>query len=164
MKTFLIIAIVSLFAAGAYAFDFSSIFSGCGKPKALKDLPAAQVPAASSPAAEPVQAPAFPPNVKPLDVKSFIEAKKPVVIDIRRPEEYAAGHLEAAAMQLDYYAPDFKEQLSRLDKGASYLIYCRSGHRSGLALAIMKDLGFTDSHDIEGGITAWTAAGLPVVK
>lgn len=164
MKTFLLIAIVSLFAAGAYAFDFSSIFSGCGKPAALKDLPAAQVPAASSPATEPVPAAAFPLNVKPLDVKAFIEAKKPVIIDIRRPEEYAAGHLEAAAMQLDYYAPDFKEQLSKLDKSASYLIYCRSGHRSGLALGIMKDLGFTDIHDVEGGITAWTAAGLPVVK
>ena len=159
MKTLLVITLLVFGAAGAYAFDFSSLFGG--KPAALKALTTAQVPAAS----EPVPAKAdFPLDIKPLDVKTFIETLKPVVIDVRKPEEYAAGHLEAAALQLDYYAPDFKEQLSKLDKSVPYLIYCRSGHRSGLALSIMKDLGFTEIHDIEGGINAWIAAGLPVVK
>jgi rhodanese-related sulfurtransferase len=164
MKTILVAAIVVFAAAGASAFDFGSLFGG-GKPAALKELPMAQIPAPSSPAA--VTAPAkadFSLNIKPAAVQSFLEAKKPAVIDIRRPEEYAAGHLEAVNMQLDYYAPDFKEQLAKLDKGAPYLIYCRSGHRSGLTLGIMRELGFTEIHDIEGGITAWTAAGLPVVK
>ena len=159
MRTLLTIAILFAGAAGVSAFDFGSIFGR--KPAALKELTTAQVPAASAPV--PAK-PDFPLNIKPLDVKAFIEAANPVVIDVRRPEEYAAGHLEAAALQLDYYAPDFKERLGKLDKGAPYLIYCRSGHRSGLALGIMKELGFTDIHDIEGGITAWTAAGLPVVK
>lgn len=159
MKTLLVITLLVFAAAGAYAFDFSSLFGS--KPAVLKELTTAQVPAASDPVPAKTD---FPLNVKPLDVKSFLEAKKPVVIDVRRPEEYAAGHLEAAKLQLDYYAPDFKEQLAKLDKSVPYLIYCRSGHRSGLALGIMKDLGFTDVHDIEGGITAWTAAGLPVVQ
>ncbi len=159
MKTLISLALIAFAATGAFAFDFSSLFGV--KPAGLKDLAMVQVPAAS----EPFQVKTdFPLNIKPLDVKFFIEAEKPVVIDVRRPEEFAAGRLEAASLQLDYFAPDFKERLAKLDKGASYLIYCRTGHRSGLTLAIMKDLGFTDIHDIEGGITAWTAAGLPVVK
>ncbi len=157
MKTLLVIALLIFPGAGAHAFDFSSLLGI--KPAALKELTTAQIPAASAPARAD-----FPLNIKPIEAKSFLAAVKPVVIDIRRPEEYAAGHLEAATRQLDYYAPDFKEQLAKLDKGATYLIYCRSGHRSGLALGIMKELGFTDIHDIEGGITAWAAAGLPVAK
>ena len=65
---------------------------------------------------------------------------------------------------MDYYAPAFKDKLSKLDKSAKYLIYCRSGKRSAAALKMMQDLGFSDIHDIAGGITAWQAAGLPVVK
>ena len=44
-----------------------------------------------------------------------------------------------------------------------YLLYCRSGNRSGQALAIMEELGFLDVADIDGGIVAWDDAGLPVV-
>ena len=106
----------------------------------------------------------FPLNLKPEEVKCFIEFSKPIVIDIRTPEEYAAGHLEKVNINLDYYAPDFKGQLARLDKTAKYLIYCRSGGRSGKTLVIMKDMGFNEVHDIAGGINAWIAAGLPVVK
>ena len=153
MKSLLILALLVFTTASAYAFDFKGLFGRCG----CKG-PAAAVPAATAPAA------ALPLNIAPEEARAYIETAHPVVIDIRRPEEYAAGHLAAATLQLDYYAPDFKEQLGKLDKTAKYLIYCRSGHRSGLALAIMKDLGFTDSRDIAGGINAWTAAGLPVVK
>lgn len=165
MKIFLIVLLVVFTAAGAYAFDFGGLFRGCGKPAALKDLPAREIPAATAPtaASRPGDS-AFPLNIKPDQVANYTESSHPVVIDIRRPEEYAAGHLEAANLQLDYYAPDFKDRLARLDKNGKYLIYCRSGHRSGLALAIMKDLGFTEIHDIAGGINAWMAAGLPVVK
>ncbi|OGR52188.1 MAG: hypothetical protein A2049_12400 [Elusimicrobia bacterium GWA2_62_23] len=102
--------------------------------------------------------------MKPEEARYFIESKNPVVIDIRTAEEHAAGYIAPTHLVLDYYAPDFKEQLAKLDRGAKYLLYCRSGRRTGASLLIMKDLGFTDIHDIEGGITAWAAAGLPVVK
>lgn len=161
MKTLIALALLTFAAAGARAFDFSALFSGCGKPAPLGDLAMA---APAVPEAPPSPAAALPLNIKPEEVQAYIESRKPVLIDIRRPEEYAAGHLAAVNMQLDYYAPDFKDQLAKLDKNATYLIYCRSGHRSGLALAIMQELGFTDIHDIAGGINAWTAAGLPVVK
>ncbi|MBI5745197.1 MAG: rhodanese-like domain-containing protein [Elusimicrobia bacterium] len=151
MKILLAVALFVFAAAGAYALDLAPFFGGRAAKAALP--------------ADPGQAvSAYPLNVRPQDVAAFTAAMRPVVIDIRRPEEYAAGHLSAASLQLDYYAPDFKDQLAKLDKTVPYLIYCRSGHRSGLALAMMQELGFTQAHDIAGGITAWTAAGLPVVK
>ena len=165
MKTFIVVSLLAFAAAGAYALDLNGIFGGCGKPAAFKDLVSADVPAAPAPsAADKPGNCTFPLNIKPDEASYFIQIKNPVVIDIRTQEEYDAGHLEAASMRLDYYAPDFKDQLAKLDKTAKYLIYCRTGHRSGVTLGIMQNMGFTDIHDIDGGITAWTAAGLPVVK
>lgn len=86
-----------------------------------------------------------------------------VVLDVRTPDEFADGHLEGARM-IDFYSPDFADQLAELDPEASYLLYCRSGNRSGRTTEIMADLGFTDVADVDGGILAWTAAGLPVVE
>jgi len=162
MKPFIAALVIIFAAAGAYAFDFAGLFSGCGKPASLKDL-AAAVPAAPEAQPKPGNCD-FPVNIKPEEARYFIESKNPVVIDIRTAEEHAAGYIAPTHLVLDYYAPDFKEQLAKLDRGAKYLLYCRSGRRTGASLLIMKYLGFTDIHDIEGGITAWAAAGLPVVK
>lgn len=162
MKLLIAAIFVVFAAAGAYAFDFAGFFSGCGKPAGLKDL-AAAVPAA--PEAQPKPGSCdFPVNIKPEEARYFMETKNPVVIDIRTAEEHAAGYIAPTHMTLDYYAPDFKDQLAKLDRNAKYLLYCRSGRRTGAALLTMKDLGFTDIHDIAGGITAWAAAGLPVTK
>lgn len=152
-------------AAAASAFDLGGLFTGCGKPEAMKDLAVKQVPPPAGPAAEPGPADrAFPANIKPAEVRKFLESGKVVVIDIRTAEEHASGYIEPTHLVMDYYAPDFKDRLAKLDKSASYLLYCRSGRRTGAALLAMKDLGFSDGHDIEGGITAWIAAGFPVVK
>lgn len=81
-----------------------------------------------------------------------------VVLDVRSPEEFAEGHLEGAVM-IDFYAPDFAEQLAQLDGNTPYLLYCRSGNRSGETLTLMRQMGFTDVTEIDGGITAWREAG-----
>jgi rhodanese-related sulfurtransferase len=85
-----------------------------------------------------------------------------VVLDVRTPEEYAEGHLDGAVL-VDFYEPDFADQLSKLDLGVPYLVYCRSGNRSGQTLTMMQQLGFASAVDIDGGIVAWQASGLPVV-
>ena len=84
-----------------------------------------------------------------------------VVLDVRTPEEFAEGHLEGAVL-VDFYAADFAEQLAALDTDVPYLVYCQSGNRSGQALGVMEQLGFTSVVDVDGGIVAWTDAGLPV--
>jgi rhodanese-related sulfurtransferase len=63
------------------------------------------------------------------------------VLDVRTKEEYEEGHI-AGATNLDFYGNSFKNDLSKLNKDDTYLVYCRSGNRSGQTLSIMKDLGF----------------------
>lgn len=82
-----------------------------------------------------------------------------VVIDVRTPTEYAAGHI-AGAENIDVEASDFGSKIATLDKGAAYLVYCHSGRRSGLAAARMAAEGFTDI--VDGGAMAdLVAAGAP---
>jgi phage shock protein E len=85
-----------------------------------------------------------------------------VLLDVRTPAEYAAGHLPEAR-NLDMNSSGFTQQLSILDKSASYALYCRSGTRSNIAAQQMLAVGFTNVVDLTGGITAWTAAGRAVV-
>ena len=102
--------------------------------------------------------------VSPTDGASILENPPVdlVVLDVRTEEEFTDGHLEGAVM-LDFYSPDFRDRLAELDPDVPYLIYCRSGNRSGQTRAIMADLGFSDVADVEGGILAWNAADLAVV-
>jgi phage shock protein E len=84
-----------------------------------------------------------------------------VLIDIRTPEEYNEGHIENA-INIDYYANDFSNQINSLDKEKTYYIYCRSGSRSGNALKIFEDLGFKEVYDLRHGINSWKENGFEV--
>ena len=86
-----------------------------------------------------------------------------IVIDVRTPEENASGYIDAA-INIDYYAPDFNAHLEALDKDKTYLIYCRTGRRSAGARDIVAELGFREVYNMSGGIVAWEAEGLPVVR
>ena len=85
-----------------------------------------------------------------------------VILDVRTPEEFAQGHLEDALM-IDFYLDDFADRVADLDPDVPYLVYCRSGNRSGQTAAIMEEYGFTDVADVDGGIMSWLDAGLPTV-
>lgn len=83
-----------------------------------------------------------------------------VVIDVRTPEEFAAGHLEQARnLPL---GDAFRDQVGELPRDGRYLLYCQSGNRSGQAAQVMEQLGFTDVLD-GGGIPDLAAAGASVV-
>jgi rhodanese-related sulfurtransferase len=82
-----------------------------------------------------------------------------VILDVRTPEEYAEGHVEGA-IQIDFYAPDFADRIAELDRDVPYLVYCRSGNRSGQTRQLMADLGFSSVTDVDGGFVAWVDAGL----
>jgi rhodanese-related sulfurtransferase len=98
----------------------------------------------------------------PTAAASLIKEKKNLqLIDVRTPAEYAEGHLAKAKL---IPLQELEERLAEIDKGKPILLYCRSGHRSWMALRILLDKGYTQTKDIEGGINAWTAAGLPVTK
>ncbi len=84
------------------------------------------------------------------------ETENAQLIDVRTAEEYAGGTI-GAAVNIDYYADDFKEQMARLDKTKPVFVFCAKGGRSGEASAICSELGFNVVYDLEGGYTAWTA-------
>lgn len=86
-----------------------------------------------------------------------------VVLDVRTPEEFGRERI-AGAVLVDYRSGTFRDDLARLDRGKTYLVYCRTGNRSGSATAIMRDLGFGRIHHLAGGITKWKEEGLPTVK
>ncbi len=84
-----------------------------------------------------------------------------VVIDVRTPEEYAAGHLQGAR-NIDVSSPTFVEVISTLPTDDPYVVYCRTGNRSAQAVAIMRSQGFTDVTDAGGIDEAQVSTGLPV--
>lgn len=86
-----------------------------------------------------------------------------ILLDVRTPGEYGEERL-AGAMLLDYYSPSFKEGLDKLDRGKTYLVYCRTGNRSGKAASLMKEMRFRNVHHLSGGIVKWKEAGLPTVR
>jgi rhodanese-related sulfurtransferase len=85
-----------------------------------------------------------------------------LVIDVRTPKEFAGGHIDGA-INIDYFSPDFKEQIEGLDRGQPCVIYCKQGVRGGKTLEIMRGCGFVRVVNIRGGIDHWRSAGLPTV-
>ena len=85
-----------------------------------------------------------------------------VILDIRTPFEFQQGHIQGALL-IDYRNPQFKEVLGRLDRSKTYLVYCRSGNRSGRALDIFSNLGFEQIYHLSRGILEWQAERLALV-
>ena len=102
-------------------------------------------------------------TVAPADAAALIASSPQglVILDVRTPEEFAAGHL-AGAVNLDFYAASFADDLAVLDRLAPYVLYCRSGNRSADAREMMRSMGFLGVTEIAGGINAWVEEGLPV--
>jgi rhodanese-related sulfurtransferase len=84
-----------------------------------------------------------------------------VVLDVRTPGEYAAGHLENA-VNLDVNSGTFAADVALLNRGYAYLVYCQAGARSAQAVDVMANLGFLQLYDMLGGYGAWVGAGYPV--
>jgi rhodanese-related sulfurtransferase len=106
-------------------------------------------------------------NITSLQADQLIKTNKDnanfVILDVRTPSEYVQGYIKNA-VNLDYNSPDFKELVNSLDKNKTYLVYCRTGVRSAAASQMMSELGFKDIYNMNGGITDWQAAGLPIEK
>lgn len=86
-----------------------------------------------------------------------------LLLDVRRPEEYAEGHLRGA-VPLNWLDTDaFKEKSVAIDRKRTIYVYCRSGRRSREAAIYLSAKGYKVV-DMEGGILAWGKAGCPILK
>jgi phage shock protein E len=86
-----------------------------------------------------------------------------VILDVRTPEEFAAGHI-AGAVNIDFRGTSFRSDLDGLDKDVPYGVYCRTGNRSGQTMQLMQELGFSDVTELSGGIVSWHDAGYPLER
>lgn len=118
----------------------------------------------AAPAAGADSSPSSPSLIEPAAAAALLATPPPgmVVLDVRTPEEFAAGHLEGAVM-IDFQSPTFAADVAALGEDTPVFVYCRSGNRSAQAVATMVQLGFTDLTELDGGVVAWEAAGLPLV-
>jgi thioredoxin len=85
------------------------------------------------------------------------------VIDVRNSEEYKKGHIKFA-LNLEYNESSIAELLETLDKDKPVFVYCKTGANSMKAAAKMIEMGFQTVYELQGGITAWTNAGKPLVS
>lgn len=103
---------------------------------------------------------------KSVEVDEFeqvISNKEIVRLDVRRADEFAAGHI-AGSLNIDVLKDDFEaEALKKLDKQKTIAVYCRGGNRSKKAAQILAKNGFTII-ELNTGYMGWTGAGKPVEK
>ncbi|RMD73776.1 MAG: rhodanese-like domain-containing protein [Bacteroidetes bacterium] len=83
-----------------------------------------------------------------------------VLLDVRRPDEFAMGHLPGAR-NLDYLGEPFIDELEQLDPDKTYLVYCNSGRRSLRTCVLMKNGGFRHVFNLDGGLRGWLASDHP---
>lgn len=93
-------------------------------------------------------------NINAQQFAEMIEQENHVVLDVRSPEELTEGAVPGHIM-INFFEADFKDKITKLDKLKTYLVYCRSGNRSGKACTVMGNMGFEKLYNLQGGITAW---------
>lgn len=103
---------------------------------------------------------------KSVEVNEFekVIADTTVVrLDVRRPDEYAEGHIEGAR-NIDVLKDDFEQKAcAELPKDKTIALYCRSGRRSKKAADILAKNGYKVI-ELNTGYLGWTGAGKTVVK
>lgn len=102
-------------------------------------------------------------HVDATGASKLLREKPTVILDVRTPEEFKAGHV-SKSKNVDFNAADFEKRVSVLDRDATYLVTCQSGGRSTRSLQIFKKLGFKSIVHLDGGCRGWEKAGLPVEK
>lgn len=104
-------------------------------------------------------------NITPDETHALIQEQSAdenfVILDVRTPGEFKSARLENA-INLNYYASDFRKELAKLAKDKTYLVYCRTGNRSSRVLQLMQAQGFDRAYNMLGGIMHWYQEELPI--
>lgn len=102
-------------------------------------------------------------SVSAQKFKSEMTSDNKIILDVRTPEEYAAGHI-ADAVNINVLAPGFSEKASKaINKEDTVYVYCRSGKRSLDAARKLSKIGYKVVN-LKGGIIEWQESELPVTK
>lgn len=91
---------------------------------------------------------------KPIAEFTVYDATTEILIDVRTPEEYRAGHLNGA-LNIDWFSEDFNRQVASLDPNKTVYVYCKKGGRSLKSQERLTELGFLHVVNLEGGYDAY---------
>jgi len=99
------------------------------------------------------------PHISAEQLSGYLSSEQDfVLLDVRTEEEYQAGHIQGAQWfprgKLEYYIQERIE-----DPDSKIVLYCRTGGRSALATLTLKDMGYTNVVDLDGGFKEWVAEG-----
>jgi rhodanese-related sulfurtransferase len=102
-------------------------------------------------------------RASPLQVTQLINRGKTTIVDVRDAAEFANGHLRDAK---NIPLADLAGRIGELDKSKTrtVVLVCQGGARADKAVRQLAAAGFDDVVSLDGGLTAWQAAGLPIAK
>ena len=106
---------------------------------------------------------ATPRRVEVAEFAKLLSQKDVVILDVRTPEEFKAGHIKGA-QNIDFLGANFAEAVGKLDKKKPCLVYCAGGGRSAQACKKMSALEFGTLVDLAPGFSGWKRANQPVEK
>ena len=99
--------------------------------------------------------------ISPVDAKAKLSQKGVIMIDVREPDEYRAGHVKGAKLMPLGSVPQRWQELKSFDE---VIVICRSGNRSMMACRQLSTLGIANVSNLSGGMMAWAGAQLPVQR
>ncbi len=103
-------------------------------------------------------------KLSPNDFEAMLKKEPSAqVVDVRTPKEFSGGYIEGAK-NINFYDDDFAQQIAKLDKTKPVMVYCAKGGRSASAAEQFSKAGFPKVFDLDGGMSAWKAAGKKTVQ
>ena len=102
-------------------------------------------------------------DVDASEFRGLIKENPGIILDVRTKSEFQDGYLKNA-VNIDFYASDFKSKLKVLNKEKTIYVYCRSGRRSSAASKILINLGYKKIYNLKGGFLGWKSNNFPIVS
>ena len=94
-------------------------------------------------------------HINPTDAYNQLNSNDNIIlIDVRTDEEIKISKINGS-INIDFDSESFLDSLLTLNKNKKYFIYCRSGRRSTITVNYMRENGFLESYNVDGGINSW---------
>ena len=103
---------------------------------------------------EVVAIPTIAQDVEAKEFQELFETGNGTLVDVRTPGEVINGSIEGS-VNIDFNGGEFEAEIAKLDKEQPVYVYCAAGGRSGKAMSMMKDMGFTEVYNLIGGYGNW---------
>ena len=101
--------------------------------------------------------------ITPTNLVNLVNREGAVLLDIRDPKEYSAGHI-AGALSMPVSSIDARIGELESEKGKPVVLVCKMGQQASATGRKLKALGFENVRRLSGGMAEWTASSLPMVK